>query len=684
MPATASEQAAPTRPPVPVPAGSAPVDPRDDVLRRGLAAVAALARDVGQPHLADALDAATADLAAATVTVAFVGELGAGRSAVVNGLVGAGVCGVSATRATGVPTLLRWGPTAAAARCRTVEGQARREPIALADVADAGLQPATGDGTWLDVELPRGLLATGIQLLDLPGLGGGMAAPQAGALLRGLEDADITVYVADSATELTTVDLDLITEISRACPSVAVVLTRIDLHPHWRRIVEIDQRHLAAAGIDAPVVPVSAPLRALALATGDPALHAESGFGVLVVMLEGRLRAGHRAGQRRRAAVQALDCLTRLAEHLAGEHTALTAAAALATPTGGVPVVVDDPEATVVLPALRQREERARALIDSASRWRELLADRIGEARRNLHGDLVERRRRMRDEIVEELDEIDPTREWAQFSPWMTAFVNHELAEHRRLLLGARTRIARAVAERLDLDDRHEVPTGERGGLVDAVTGSPQPSAESTAWTGEDGLDLPALSAKRLTRVDLTMNAVRGMTLGSSVGGIAMTLLPAAGITGLLTPVTWPLVAVVGATFAVRSVRGAREASLTAARMEARRVALGALEDAFTDASAADEDALARAYETLRDHFGVLAQRVHLSAVASLDAAAQAMQVHGRQAAERLVVVERQQGVVGAWVQRFGRALAELGPATDPAPEDAAPHGSAHQPGAAS
>ncbi|MFN8075915.1 MAG: dynamin family protein [Kineosporiaceae bacterium] len=632
-------------------------------LARALVTLAELAREGGQPHLADGLVAHRAALATATTTVAFVGEFGAGRSAVVNGLVGVPVCGVSATRATTVPTLLRWGPQPAAARCRDADGAPAREVVPLADVASASLEPAEA-GTWLEAELPRGLLATGLRLLDLPGLGGGISAPQASTLLRGLESADAVVYVADSAAELTTPDLDLLAEISRTCPSLAVVLTRTDLHPHWRRIAEIDRRHLADAGVDAPVVAVSAPLRALALRTGDPALHAESGFGVLVDVVEGRLRARQRADLRRRAGAAAQDCLARLAEHLDGEHAGLAAAARLATPAQGLPVLEEDPEATLVLPGLREREQRARELLDNAARWRELLADRIGEVRRAVHADLVERRRRMRDEIVAELDEIDPAREWSQFSPWMTAFVTTELAAHRRGLLAARDQIAQAVAARLDLDGAAGPPPPATVSAVPAhravrEDAGPPPTAESVP----EPVDLPALTTKRLTRVDLTMNAVRGMTLGSSVGGIAMTLLPAAGITGLLTPVTWPLVAVVGATFAVRSVRGAREASVTSARMEARRVALGALEDAVTDAQTADEDALARTYEALRDHFGVIAQRAHLSAVASLDAAAEAMQVHGREAATRLVTVARQQELTRRWSSRFAAAMAELDPA---------------------
>jgi hypothetical protein len=313
-----------------------------------------------------------------------------------------------------------------------------------------------------------------------------------------------------------------------------------------------------------------------------------------------------------------------------------------------------------VLPSLKAREERARALIDSASRWREVLADRVGEARRGMHVDLVERRRRVRDEITTELEEIDPAAEWDVFVPWMTAVLNRHLIQHRRALLAARERIARSVAERLDLD----------ASAVATDSGMPLLVPESAPGVAD--LDLPALTAKPLSAVDLTMNAARGMALGGSVGGISMTLVShalattaAAAVTGLALPV---LVGLAGVTFAMRSVRGAKDASLLNARAEARRLALAAAEEAFTDAQAADEDTLARAYEALRDHFGVLAQRVHLSAVAGLDAATEALQVHGRRAAEQLRDVEALQHRAAGLSSLLLHALAELEPAPSGAP----------------
>ena len=56
-------------------------------------------------------------------------------------------------------------------------------------------------------------------------------------------------------------------------------MTKTDLYPAWRRIVELDRRHLGDAGIDLPVIPVSSFLRLRAWRS--PALNEESGFAPL-------------------------------------------------------------------------------------------------------------------------------------------------------------------------------------------------------------------------------------------------------------------------------------------------------------------------------------------------------------------------------------------------------------------
>src|SRR4051812_28971567 len=67
----------------------------------------------------------------------------------------------------------------------------------------------------------------------------------------------------------------------RLCPNVVCVLTKIDMYPEWRRIAELDCRHLRDAGIVADLVAVSSTTRWRAGTGADAAADAESGFPVL-------------------------------------------------------------------------------------------------------------------------------------------------------------------------------------------------------------------------------------------------------------------------------------------------------------------------------------------------------------------------------------------------------------------
>ena len=73
------------------------------------------------------------------------------------------------------------------------------------------------------------------------------------------------------------------------CPNVACVLTKIDLYPEWRRILELDRAHLARPGSTPSVFAVSSTLRWHAVLENDNEANAESGFPALVAYLRKRV-----------------------------------------------------------------------------------------------------------------------------------------------------------------------------------------------------------------------------------------------------------------------------------------------------------------------------------------------------------------------------------------------------------
>ena len=227
------------------PAASAiapPASPAD--LQGALDVGHALAVQQDRPDLARHLDEARERLAARTVPVAVVGEFKRGKSTLVNALLRTQVCPVDADVVTAVPTLVRYGettevpptyPTRPAAprrlgcrswRRRLRAGRPHRAATAAASV---------------EVRLPHRMLRPGLCLVDTPGVGGldsahGVAHPGRARRRPGRRCSSPT-----PSQELTAPEMEFLRMAFERCPTAACVVTKTDLHQHWRRIVELDR-----------------------------------------------------------------------------------------------------------------------------------------------------------------------------------------------------------------------------------------------------------------------------------------------------------------------------------------------------------------------------------------------------------------------------------------------------------
>ena len=104
----------------------------------------------------------------------------------------------------------------------------------------------------------------GLELVDTPGVGGVSPAAALSALDL-LPTADAVLVVSDTSQEYTAPELAFLRQCTVLCPVVVSVLTKTDVHQHWRQVAELDRAHLARAGLDVPVVPVASPLEQLAV-----------------------------------------------------------------------------------------------------------------------------------------------------------------------------------------------------------------------------------------------------------------------------------------------------------------------------------------------------------------------------------------------------------------------------------
>src|SRR3954467_11928987 len=249
-----------------------------------------------RPDLGERLVQTRKRLADPDVRVLVVGEFKQGKSQLVNALVNAPVCPVDDDIATAVPTVVKHAETTTAVlvRDRGDDSPPERTSIPAGQLAqyvsEAGKPTSRAGLSYAEVGLPRKILAGGLVLVDTPGVGG-LGSAHGAATMSALPSADAVLLVSDTAQEYTGPELEFLSAATKLCPNVACVLTKTDLYPHWRRIMELDKGHLRAAGFETDVFPVSSTLRLEAARTQDQELLTESGFTELVQFLLRRVVA---------------------------------------------------------------------------------------------------------------------------------------------------------------------------------------------------------------------------------------------------------------------------------------------------------------------------------------------------------------------------------------------------------
>lgn len=113
------------------------------------------------------------------------------------------------------------------------------------------------------------------------------------------------------------------------------LISKTDLYPHWRQILDADRGHLQRAGLDLPLIPISSVLRSHALRLGgDKELEAESGFLDLYQFLRDNVVARAESNTRRAVAMDVRSAAAHLTLEMGSELAALkdpsTAQAAVA------------------------------------------------------------------------------------------------------------------------------------------------------------------------------------------------------------------------------------------------------------------------------------------------------------------------------------------------------------------
>jgi len=557
-----------------------------------LATARRLAAAHDRPDLAGRLDRATAQLRAVDVTVAVVGEFKQGKSTLVNALLRTDVCPVDPDVVTAVPTVLRFGKEPSVtlqvlADDGSVEtvavpfDQLRRHVTEGAPAADGARAPRS-----VEVRLDRRLLGAGLSLIDTPGVGG-LDSAHGNLTLGALAGAGAALFVTDASQELTAPEVDFLRRILRRCPVACCVVTKIDLYGEWRRIVELNAGHLAAAGLDVPIVAVSSFLRLRAQARDSTELNAESGYPRLVELLRRDVLDAARAGAGSAARAELAFVVAQLRERVAAEQAAASSPAAAET----------------LVQRYAEKQRRSRSL----GSWQTVLGDGIQDLTADVDHDLRERLRAMLRSGEELLNESDPRDTWQEFQAWAAREASAAAVDNLMLLTTRTEQLARDVADRFDLEYEGlelDLPSPEQG--LDKV-------GELAVDFHRSGMKqfLGAFTAARITYGGFYMLGALGALFNVAIAA--------------------PIGLIAGLTLGRRLVKQERERQIQQRRQQARAELRRYVDDVSFHVGRDSREAVRRTQRLLRDEFGARAAAVERSTAVAASAVRETAALPGEQ-----------------------------------------------------
>jgi hypothetical protein len=283
------------------------------------------------------------------------------------------------------------------------------------------------------------------------------------------------IFVTDASQELTGPEVDFLRQALERCPAAVCVGDQDRPVPGVAAHRRAGPQHLANAGIDLPVIPVSSFLRLRAWRS--PALNEESGFAPLFDWL----RAGGAGGRRHTGVAAANRDLGFAQEQLRLE-------------VASEQQVLAKPEASEeVVGALRRRSERTRKLVERGNGWQQFLFDGIDQLIADVKHDFAGRMRTVVRDVEAVIDQGDPKESWSDIEVWLQRQVVRAANENHELLNERAAQLAADVAETFALESDEPLQLGLTA-PVDVLRGldlRPGPAAAGQPEAGPDAVRRP-------------------------------------------------------------------------------------------------------------------------------------------------------------------------------------------------
>ncbi|WP_407727095.1 dynamin family protein [Rhodococcoides fascians] len=585
---------------------------------------AEVATSAGRSDLVDRVEAAKSRVLDPRRRIIVVGPLKQGKSQFVNSLLNLTVCSVGDDETTAIPTVVSNADSFSAQLVLANPGD---EPIRvdvpleeITTVTPASPRAQGREVLRLDIAVPSPLLADGLVLVDTPGVGG-HGNPHAAGTLGLIPSADAVLVVSDASREFTEPELAFLRQVQGLCPAVAVLITKIDLYPHWRQIVEANRGHLDRAGITVQMLPVSSLLRSHAVRLNDEELNAESGFQQLYAFLRDDVVA--RADVLARASVS-LDVRS------VTEHLTLSFGSELAA--------LKDPErAAAAVAGLQRAKSAAEELHKRSSQWQQTLGDGIADLASDIDHDLRDRLRRVTREAEETVDEGDPGKDWPQLGEWLEEQIAASVGDnfvwaHERALW-----LSELVAEHFASSGAAALPDLDLGDLDNVLE------------------PVTSLADLESGRVGITQKVLVGMR--GSYGGVLMFGLITTFVgLSLLNPISIGA----GVLLGTKAYKEDKENRVKARRSEAKMAIRRFTDDVSFQVGKESKDRLRQIQRVLRDHFTSIAEQTLRSLNESLRSAQEAAAADNTDRTARIAQLENDMRVVSELNARATRLVKDV------------------------
>ena len=562
--------------------------------------------------LAARLEAARERITDPAIRVVIAGQLKQGKSQLLNSLLNMPVARVGDDESTVLVTVVAHAAEPAA-RLVVADGRGSGESIDIPidDLRNDLRRDPRAAGRRvlrLEVDAPSPLLTGGLTFIDTPGVGG-QGQPHLSATLGLLPDADAVLFVSDASQEFTAPEMRFLQQAVEICPVAATIVTKTDLYPHWRQVVDADTAHLRRAGLDLPVLPVSSLLRSHAIQTSDTELNEESNFPAIVSFLSGKVLS--RESDRVRDQVVSEICS-------AAEHLNLSVGSELSA--------LNDPlQAGRLTANLERRKDEAQDALAQTALWQQVLGDGFADLTADVDHDLRARLRAITQHAEDVIDAGDPTLQWAEIGAQVESDIanavgdNFVWAYQRAEALAAE--VARTFVEAgLDSVRIPEVSPGDLAGAMGRFT------------------SLADLESKPIGKGHQVITSMRG-----SYGGVLMfgMLTSVAGL-GMFNPISLGA----GMLLGRKAYHEDLENRMLRVRNEAKTNLRRFVDDVLFVVAKESRDRLKLMQRQLRDHYREIANQATRSLNESLQAMLAAARLEETERANRIRELERQANIL--------------------------------------